>query len=417
MPALLAELHRLLREPSDSWADFSRAYGRLVRRAARLVMRDYAAGAVAFQTLYRAIGYVRSRPAWGRRAAHEMVVVWATLPAAMQPLGLRLAQDAVDLLVRRFGSWRDAREVAEAVRRLTANNTQHPLAEFCVRLICDRLEEDRRLLRAGRTEALSLCAKWAPREGSARHSWIFTRAARRMFDAPRDHDREAHDREAHDHDREAREAHEAHKAATKRARTNRAKGKLRRLLSALNGPAGLGTLEADMCARRWDRICAPSRPRVPRNAAYRHVNALMNVYPDGTPRVPRPSTMTQGPFATTSPSALDLLLREYASSSSPSSSDGDTACDDIENGDTARDDPDDRATLLGPVDPTREALAARFAAQFGQDAPPPRAEPKLEPRGLLHAEGARAVAPIWAPRYGCWSVAAMRAVIWQQHDG
>ena len=362
----MAELQRLLREPSESWVDFSRAYGRLVRRATRLVLRDYAAGAADFQALYCAIGRVRSRPVWGRRAAREMVVVWATLPAAMQPLGVRLAQDAVDMLVRRFGSWRDAREVAEAVRRLTANNTQHPLIEFCVRLICDRLEEDRRLLRAGRTEALSLCAKWAPREGSARHSWLFTRVARRMFDAPRD-----------------------------RARTNRAKGRLRRLLSALNGPAGLGTLEADMCARRWDRICAPPRPRVPRNAAYRHVNALMNVYPDGTPRLPRPT-------------ALDHLMREYASSS-PSSSDGEngeTAAGDDQNGDTAGDDqngdtagdgadPDDRATLLGPVDPTREALAARFAAQFGQDARQPRR----------------------ASRYGCWSVAATRAVIWQQHDG
>ena len=479
-----------------------RDYAAEVRKRTRLVLKDYARGAIAFQTFYRAIGFVRyaqnhsehnetyannnhvDRVFFGRTLTYEMVAAWALLPAELQPLGRRLAMDAIDHLVKRFGSWRDVREICECIRQRTSNNTQHPVIVFCVRMLAEQLSADALKKQCNKNHdenhnhnVISSCAKWVPRERSARHRWLFTLLAKQYYLAHSAHASAAHSQKE---PKAVEDLKEKGKHFWTRERLARAKGCLRRVLSRLNGPDGLGTLEVDMCNDGWDRI-EPSK--LPHRALNRNRLALMNEYkePKGgnraraRPRVPRPphkkrrfnDTDTENNkqddekkeeeevidltcTSTEDDGSSDSDIDSKISSNTISNSDSDnypTMVSDIkverkpctneddydmvdllddndQNEHDNDDEDDDRACLLGPVDSKREALAMRCMTSSSS-----RVSMSMNGSGTVTTPLERKsrrrrrpmrVAPdmmgLWNPKYACMSSAATRGVIWQSYD-
>ena len=409
-------------------------YSAVVRAAARNALADVNSGLFVLQTAYRMVGQVRdARSMWGgasRAAAHEMVAAWALLPKALQPLGGRLACDALEAFVDGghdgsppYGCWRDVRDVCERVRVRSGNNTQHSVVLFAVRMMCERLVADRDYYYEARaafssccpmsTEAranasarplrgLSTCAKWAPREASPRHGWLFRLLAKRYYLAEGGLELKLHyeaDRGARAHEAGAHEA--VRGAFWTRERLGQAKARLRRLTSSLCGRNGLNTAESALSNGRLTDVAVDA---LPADAAAKYARALLNAErADGSvrlPKKPRPKVKTtkvkvkiEPGAPSNTPSALDALqaaadradgawffdrysdtasdtASESACEADPSVSESDTASasasgtevidltmdddDDEQNDDY---DPDDRVTLLGPVDAGREALA------------------------------------------------------------
>jgi hypothetical protein len=207
-----------------------------------------------------------------------MVAAWATLPSEFQPMGQRLACDAVEAFVQglpsfraAYGSWRDVRGVCEAVRARSRNNTQHPVIVFCVRLVCDQLARDLSSYHKGNGPvSLTTCAKWVPREKSAAHGWLARLIAKRFYIT-----------QYYDVTSRPDEAALAFRKFWTRARLNKARTHLRKTISLLCGPYGLDTLESNMCNERWGQVLPQY---IPMDARSRYARALLNVESDGAGR-------------------------------------------------------------------------------------------------------------------------------------
>jgi hypothetical protein len=275
-------LYALMSPNSDPYAHNAlyREYrAHLIRVCAAALSGD---SAHEVQEAYQMVGKVRDCHAPSgsglRTSAYEMVAAWATLPSEFQPMGQRLACDAVEAFVQglppsraAYGSWRDVRGVCEAVRVRSRNNTQHPVIVFCVRLVCDQLARDLASYHKGDGPvSLTTCAKWVPREKSATHGWFARLIAKRFYLT------QCYDVTSHPD-----EAALAFRRFWTRARVNKARSHLRKTVSLLCGPYGLDTLESNMCNERWGQVLPQY---IPMDARSRYARALLNVEPDGAGR-------------------------------------------------------------------------------------------------------------------------------------
>ena len=282
MGAELEGLYALMSPNSDPFAHNAlyREYrAHLIRVCAAALSGD---SVHEVQEAYQMVGRVRDCHAPSgsglRTSAYEMVAAWATLPSEFQPMGQRLACDAVEAFVQglppsriAYGSWRDVRGVCEAVRVRSRNNTQHPVIVFCVRLVCDQLARDLASYHKGYGPvSLTTCAKWVPREKSAAHGWFARLIAKRFY-------------LTHCYDVTSRpdEAALAFRRFWTRARVNKARSHLRKTVSLLCGPYGLDTLESNMCNERWGQVLPQY---IPMDARSRYTRVLLNVEPDGVGR-------------------------------------------------------------------------------------------------------------------------------------
>lgn len=276
-------LYSLMSPNSDPYAHNAlyREYrAHLIRVCAAALSGD---SAHEVQEAYQMVGKVRDCHASSgsglRAAAYEMVAAWATLPSEFQPMGHRLACDAVEAFVQglppsraAYGSWRDVRGVCEAVRVRSRNNTQHPVIVFCVRLVCDQLARDLASYHKGNGPvSLTTCAKWVPREKSAAHGWIARLIAKRFYLT-----------QCYDVTSRPDEAAIAFQKFWTRARVNKARSHLRKTVSLLCGPYGLDTLESNMCNERWGQVLPQY---IPMDARSRYARALLNVESDGAGRI------------------------------------------------------------------------------------------------------------------------------------
>lgn len=81
-----------------------------------------------------------------------------------------------------YGSWKDMKYIAHYCKSNCNNSTNHEIIRKCVQLINTQLVNDDS---CENDLDVSLCAKWAPREGSKMHGWFFKLLANDFF---KDHD-------------------------------------------------------------------------------------------------------------------------------------------------------------------------------------------------------------------------------------
>lgn len=161
-----------------------------------------------------------------RDLAYAMVLIWFN---AYPTLGLELARRFWNEQSERkhpFGSWKDVKYLCEFVRCRTGNDG-HSLINFAVREMVAQLKTDYEIMERGKETAISLVARWVPREKS-HFGWLFKKIVREMYP-------------------------EIYSASKKPAEAHRyASMKLRRLLSALN--RHLDTTQIKMCGQTWSEI-------------------------------------------------------------------------------------------------------------------------------------------------------------------
>jgi hypothetical protein len=78
-----------------------------------------------------------------------------------------------------YGSWKDIKYFAYYVKNHHTHREYHRLIEKSIQLVNKQLHTDS--LVCTNDANLSLCAKWVPREGSKKHSWLFKRLAQDCF--------------------------------------------------------------------------------------------------------------------------------------------------------------------------------------------------------------------------------------------
>ena len=149
-----------------------------------------------------------------------------------------------------YGSWKDIKYFADLCK---LENKNHPLIEYCVKLLNDRIRTD--LLNDSHT--ISLCAKWIPREKS-QFGWLFTRLATDFFKSflPENECSLSYD-----------------KAVLK------CKTKYRQLLSSMN--VKLNTVQVLQCANNWSEIVPSKQTSI---TMKRQSKAFLNVTKKGVPR-------------------------------------------------------------------------------------------------------------------------------------
>jgi len=132
--------------------------------------------------------------------------------------------------VHPFGSFKDLKYFAEFVSEKTSD-CDHPLIEYIVEKMVNKINEDWDKYQTGKYQELSLIGKWAPREKSAKFGWIFQKVSERMFS---------------NYFETAKNKESAKKAARK------AKCQLRNRLSKLNHQ--IDTAQIKMCGKNWSTI-------------------------------------------------------------------------------------------------------------------------------------------------------------------
>ena len=131
-----------------------------------------------------------------------------------------------------YGSWKDIKYFAYYVKNHSEDGENHKLIDKCIHLINKQLYTD--ALVCLNDTNLSLCAKWVPREGSKKHSWLFKRLA---LDDSKDF---------------YWMKKEGKTAETKIKRINKCYMNYRKMLSQLN--TRIDTVQIKQCGNNWSKI-------------------------------------------------------------------------------------------------------------------------------------------------------------------
>ena len=146
------------------------------------------------------------------------------------------------------GSWKDIGNLCGFIAEWHSIRS-HPMVNGLVAMLGTKITEDVAHLEASNISAISLAAKWAPRESSKKNRWLFYRLVRQMNP----------------------ELGPPSVTPNTSPKFTGAARKTRQVVAKLN--AAIGTLEVKQCAKKWSEI---DPTKVPAVALQKQKTALLN---------------------------------------------------------------------------------------------------------------------------------------------
>lgn len=149
-----------------------------------------------------------------------------------------------------YGSWKDIKYFCTYIKGRGHTAKTSSIMHYAISMLNNQIQMDIEQINSGSTEAITLAGKWAPRETSPKHGWLFEELAIQYFEEY---------------------TYTALTESSMNRAVNKAKMDYRRLLVCLN--RHLDTVQVKQCAKQWAGISPAAQTSI---TMFKQKHAFLN---------------------------------------------------------------------------------------------------------------------------------------------